>query len=75
MVCSTVLGVHKLDLTMYYNAVQQAHLTLGESAFFDHTTLELVGARLAGIMTVAVDYDPDAKADYYCQSLLDLLNV
>jgi hypothetical protein len=37
--------------------------------------VELQGARQAGMATVAVNYDPDAQADYYCQSLLDLLNV
>ena len=25
--------------------------------------------------TVAVNFDPDAQADYYAKSLLDLLNV
>jgi HAD superfamily hydrolase (TIGR01509 family) len=73
--CSTVLGVHKPDPTMYLNAVQQTHLTPSESAFVGHATLELEGARQAGMMTVAVNYDPGANADYYCRSLLDLLNV
>jgi HAD superfamily hydrolase (TIGR01509 family) len=73
--CSTVLGVHKPDPAMYLNAVQQAHLTPGESAFVGHATIELEGARRAGMKTVAVNHDPDAQADYYAQSLLDLLNV
>jgi len=34
--CSTVLGAHKPDPAMYLNAVQQAHLTPGESAFVGH---------------------------------------
>jgi len=73
--CSTVLGAHKPDPTMYLNALQQAHLTPSESAFVGHVTVELEGARKAGMMTVAVNYDPDAKADYYCKTMLDLLNV
>jgi HAD superfamily hydrolase (TIGR01509 family) len=73
--CSTVLGVHKPDPVMYLNALQQAHLTPGESAFVGHDAEELEGARNAGMATVAVNYDPDAKADYYAQSLADLLNV
>ena len=73
--CSTVLGAHKPDPTMYSNALQQAHLAPGEAAFVGHDARELEGARKAGMATVAVNYDPDAKADYYCKSLLDLLNV
>jgi HAD superfamily hydrolase (TIGR01509 family) len=73
--CSTVLGVHKPDPAIYLNALQQAHLTLDESAFVGHDAQELDGARRAGLATVAVNYDPGAKADYYAQSLVDLLNV
>ena len=73
--CSTVLGAHKPDPAMYLNAVQQAHLTPGESAFVGHDAEELEGARAAGIVTVAVNYGPDAKADYYARSLVDLLDV
>jgi HAD superfamily hydrolase (TIGR01509 family) len=73
--CSTVLGVHKPDLAMYLNALQQAHLTPSESAFVGHDAEELAGAHKAGIATVAVNYDPGTKADYYARSLVDLLNV
>ena len=73
--CSTVLGVHKPDPAMYLDALRQAHLTPGESAFVGHVAVELEGAQRAGMKTVAVNYDPDAKADYYCQSLVDLLTV
>jgi HAD superfamily hydrolase (TIGR01509 family) len=73
--CSTVLGAHKPDPAMYLNAVQQAHLTPGESAFVGHDAEELEGARKAGIATVAVNYGPDVRADYYARSLVDLLHV
>jgi HAD superfamily hydrolase (TIGR01509 family) len=73
--CSTVLGARKSDPSMYANALQQAHLDPDEAAFVGHDAGELEGARNAGMATVAVNYDPDAKADYYCQSLIDLLNV
>lgn len=73
--CSTVLGVHKPDSAMYLDAVQQAHLTPSESAFVGHVNVELEGARRAGMRTVAVNSDPDAKADYYAKSLRDLLNI
>lgn len=73
--CSTVLGAHKPDPAMYLNALQQAHLTPDESAFVGHDAQELDGARQAGLATVAVNHDPGARADYYAQSLVDLLNV
>lgn len=73
--CSIVLGIHKPDPAMYLNALQQARLTPGESAFVGHSTVELQGARQAGLATVAVNHDADAQADYYCLALLDLLNV
>jgi putative hydrolase of the HAD superfamily len=73
--CSTVLGAHKPDLAIYLSAVQQAGLTPSESAFVGHHAGEIEGARKAGLATVAVNYDPDARADYYAQSLPDLLNV
>jgi FMN phosphatase YigB (HAD superfamily) len=73
--CSTVVGVHKPDPVMYLTALQQAHLTPGESAFVGHATDELKGARQAGMVTVAVNYDAGALADYYIRSLVDLLNA
>lgn len=73
--CSTVLGAHKPDPAMYLNALQQAHLAPSEAAFVGHDAGELEGARQVGLATVAVNYDPGAKADYYARSLVDLLNV
>jgi len=61
--CSTVLGVHKPDPAMYLDALQQARLAPSEAAFVGHLAVELEGARKAGMTTVAVNYDPDAKAD------------
>ncbi len=73
--CSTVLGVHKPDPAIYLHAVHQAHLTPRESAFVGHDAGELEGAWQAGMATVAVNYDPGTEADYYAQSLVDLLHV
>jgi len=73
--CSTVLGAHKPEPVMYLNAVKQAGLTPGESAFVGHRADEIEGARQAGLATVAVNYDPDVRADYYAKSLPDLLSV
>jgi HAD superfamily hydrolase (TIGR01509 family) len=73
--CSTVLGTHKPDPAIYLNAVQQAHLTPGDSAFVGHDAEELEGARQAGIVTVAVNYAPGTQADYYAPSLVGLLSL
>jgi HAD superfamily hydrolase (TIGR01509 family) len=73
--CSTVVGAHKPDPAIYLDALQQAHLAPDESAFVGHDAEELDGARKAGMATVAVNYDPGAKADYYARSLVDLLDV
>jgi putative hydrolase of the HAD superfamily len=73
--CSTVVGACKPDPAIYQDALQQAGLPPGESAFVGHDADELDGAHSAGMATVAVNHEPDAKADYYARSLLDLLNV
>lgn len=73
--CSTVVGVHKPDPAIYLNALEQAHLAPHVTAFVGHDARELQGARAAGMATVAVHYDRDAQADYYAESLVDLLNV
>jgi HAD superfamily hydrolase (TIGR01509 family) len=73
--CSTVVGVHKPDPAIYLEALQQAHLRPYEAAFVGHAADELEGARCAGLVTVAVLYEQDARADYYARSLVDLLDV
>jgi HAD superfamily hydrolase (TIGR01509 family) len=73
--CSTVVGAHKPEPTIYLDALQQAHLTPDEAAFVGHDADELDGAHRAGMTTVAVNHEPGAKADYHARSLVDLLNV
>ena len=73
--CSSAIGAYKPDPAIYLDALQQAGLTPAESVFVGHDTDELDGARNVGMATVAVYQEPDAKADYYAQSLMDLLNV
>lgn len=73
--CSTDLGMHKPDPAFYRYAVDQAALTPGETAFVGHDIKELRGARRAGMMTVAVFYDPGARADYYCQVINEMLEI
>ncbi len=76
--CSTDLGVFKPDPAIYSYAVQQANLEHGETAFVGHLGIELQGAHHAGMITIAIndnDNEAEVTADYYCKSLLDLLNL
>lgn len=75
LACSTALGLHKPEPAIYQHTVRVAGLTPAESAFVGHAADELEGARRAGLVTVAVYYDPSAVADYYADSLLDLLSL
>jgi FMN phosphatase YigB (HAD superfamily) len=73
--CSTDLRAHKPDPAVYAYAIQQAHLLQDETAFVGHLGIELDGAHKAGMITIAIDNDIEAIADYYCHSLLDLLSL
>ena len=73
--CSNVLGAHKPNPEIYLDALQQAKLQASEAAFVGHDAGELEGARRVGLKTVAVNYNSGTKADYYAQSLADLLDV
>ncbi len=72
---STVLRAHKPQPEMYLDALRQAHLTVEQAVFVGHDAIELTGAQSVGMTTVAVNYDPLARADYYASSLLGLLDV
>jgi putative hydrolase of the HAD superfamily len=73
--CSTVVGKYKPDPAIYLDALQQAGLTPAESAFVGHDAEELDGAHEVGMVTVAVYQEPNARADYYAESLVDLLDM
>ncbi len=73
--CSTELGVHKPDPAVYSYALRQANLNPGEAIFVGHLGIELDGAHKAGMVTAAIDNDPDANADFFCQSLLELPEI
>ncbi|MHC1739821.1 MAG: HAD family hydrolase [Anaerolineaceae bacterium] len=73
--CSTDLGMHKPDPAFYRYAMEQAQLPPEQSAFVGHDAKELSGARQAGMLTVAVNYEEKVKADHYCQTMMDLLTI
>ncbi len=75
VICSSIVGAHKPHPEMYLKAVEQAGLTPADCAFVGHDVGELAGARRAGLATVAVNYDPEARADCFVDSLAALLDV
>jgi HAD superfamily hydrolase (TIGR01509 family) len=73
--CSTVVGAHKPEPRMYRHALDLAGLEAGEAAFVGHDARELDGARRVGLATVAVNYEPGTRADYFLERLPDLLEL
>lgn len=75
VISSKELGARKPAPCMYEEALAQTCLRPDEAVFIGHKTSELMGAHLVGLNTIAVNYDPDAKADYYIEKITDLLQV
>jgi putative hydrolase of the HAD superfamily len=72
---SSEVGVQKPDPKIYQLALQQLGVTSDQAIFVGHKAIELDGARKAGLKTVAFNYDPDAKADFYIKNFSDLTNL
>jgi len=75
LVYSTELGSQKPHPSMYWAALNKARLTPRLAAYVGKGTTELAGARRVGLVTVAVLYEPDAKADYYAKNLPEVLDL
>ena len=75
LTCSTELGQGKSHPTIYWAALNKAKLNPWQTAYVANGARELTEAHHLGMSTVAVLYEPDAKADYYVQTLPDLLNL
>lgn len=72
---SMELGTRKPDPQIYLAALQQLGLTPAQAVFVGHKASELDGARAVGMRTIAFNYDPDARADYFIKRFSDLLDV
>jgi len=72
---SSEVGVQKPDPKIYQLALQQLGVTSDQAIFVGHKAIELDGARNADLKTVAFNYDPDAKADFYIKNFSDLTNL
>jgi HAD superfamily hydrolase (TIGR01509 family) len=69
------LGTTKPDSRAYAAALREMDLTAGQTAFVGHGTEELAGAARVGMMTVAFNFDPEAKADACLSRFDELLDV
>lgn len=75
IISSKEVGTRKPDPRIYCAVLQQLGVQAEEAVFVGHKALELDGAKALGMKTVAFNYEEEAKADYYLDQLLDLLEV
>ena len=75
IIASREVGVQKPDPKIYQLALQQLGITSDQAVFVGHKSAELEGARKVGLKTVAINYDTDAKADFYIEKFSDLVNL
>jgi HAD superfamily hydrolase (TIGR01509 family) len=72
---SSEVGVQKPDPRIFRLALQQLGIRAEQAIFVGHKASELEGARNTGITTVAINYEPQAKADFYIQNFSDLAEL
>jgi HAD superfamily hydrolase (TIGR01509 family) len=75
IISSEEIGVRKPDPKMYQAALQQLGVPPSQVMFVGHKAYELDGARAAGMITVAFNYEKDSRADFYISAFGDLLNL
>jgi putative hydrolase of the HAD superfamily len=74
-ISSKELGVRKPDSEMYEKAIQQVGICPTDAVFVGHKITELDGARLAGMRTIAFNFEKGAIADFYIENFCDLIKV
>jgi len=75
IISSKEIGVRKPDPKIYRAALAQLGIPASEAVFVGHKACELDGARAAGMLTVAFNYDKDARADFFIKSFPDMLEL
>lgn len=75
VVSSRDLGLTKPDKRAYLAAATELKLMPLQLAFVGHDAEELLGARRAGMRTVAFNFEQDAAAERYLARFEDLLDV
>jgi putative hydrolase of the HAD superfamily len=75
IISSRELGRRKPDPAIYQAALDQLGVRPSEAAFVGHKASELDGAKAVGIHTIAFNYEPDVRADYFIEKFPDLLEA
>jgi HAD superfamily hydrolase (TIGR01509 family) len=75
IISSKDVGVRKPDPRIYRAVLTQLDIQADEAVFIGHKASELDGARAVGMKTIAFNYEKEAKADYYLDNFVDLLEV
>ena len=68
-------GVRKPAASIYQRGLDQIGVPANQCVFVGHRDYELEGARAMGMVTVAYNYDAEAKADFYIRDFADLLRL
>lgn len=69
------LGCALPDRAAYHAAAKQMGVAPNRVAFVGHNGDELAGAALAGMPTIAINYEPDAIADVYLEQFQQLVGI
>jgi HAD superfamily hydrolase (TIGR01509 family) len=75
IISSQEFGFEKPDPRIYAAALQQLGLSADQAVFVGHCPEELNGASLAGMKTIAFNYEATTMADVYIEKFSDLLTV
>lgn len=75
IVSSQEIGVEKPDPKIYQAALDHLGLKPDQAVFVGHNPIELEGARVIGMTTIAFNQDPGAKSDYSIIHFKDLLSL
>ncbi len=75
IVSSKELGIRKPDAEIYQTALAQLGIGAGAAVFVGHKAAELEGARAVGMKTIAFNYVPPVKANFYISCLPELLDL
>jgi putative hydrolase of the HAD superfamily len=75
IISSRELRIRKPNPKIYQVSLQQLGVSASQAIFVGHKPSELDGAKGVGMVTIAFNYDKDARADHYIEKFSDLLTL
>ncbi len=75
IISSKELGIRKPEAEIYLTALNRLGVRAEQAVFVGHKLSELEGAQAVGMKTVAFNYVPPVKADYFIDCLPELLSL